>query len=279
MVFYKYFNKFGIKVLEDLRLKITPPNEFNDPFELTPRSKCTITEADMLNRAKTNPDHYLGAFEDMKKAGYPDTFEQFIAGFPKLFTFKNFKKAMRDALMKRDMQSLDEVSKMFGILCASKTPNSIPMWSHYADNHRGIAVGLDLPNIGKAFGPFRMVKYYKFRQGVNPSLAPENPEWFRQQTDTFFIKSRDWLYEQEYRRVFQLKQLVHAQPDENGKRHYLLDIGGNDVREVIFGCRIDGTVENRIKAELDRRPKTFGHVKRFKCERHHSRFELEIVPC
>ena len=78
--------------------------------------------------------------------------------------------------------------------------------------------------------------------------------------------------------MFQLKKLIHAQPDEKGKRHFFLDISGNDIREIIFGCRINETYENQIKAELGRRPKTFGHVKLFRCKRHHSKFELEIIP-
>jgi hypothetical protein len=133
--------------------------------------------------------------------------------------------------------------------------------------------------LSKSLGPFGMVKYYKFRQGVDPSLAPVNLEkWFKQQLNSFFIKSRDWLYEEEYRRVFQLKKLIHAQPDEERKRHFLLKIDGTDIREVIFGCRIDEVYENRIRAQLGRRPKIFGHVKLFRCKRHHSRFKLEIVP-
>jgi hypothetical protein len=152
------------------------------------------------------------------------------------------------------------------------------MWSHYADHHKGIAIGLDLPKIGNALGPFRRVRYHKHRQGFNRWLAPTNPEWLKQVIDTIFIKSRDWLYEQEYRRVFRLADLIHARPDDKGKHHYFLHISGNVIREVIFGCRIDEAYENRIRVELDRRPKTFGHVKRFRCKRHHSRFELEIIP-
>lgn len=279
MVFYKYAGGSGVKVLEDLRLKITRPNECNDPFEVTPRSKFTLTDADMLNRAKTDPDHYRGPFEDMKKAGYPHRFEQFIADLPRLLNFKKFKKPMREALVKKDMESLDEASEKFGILCVSRIPNSIPMWSHYADHHKGIAVGLDLAKIGQALGPFRRVRYHKHRRGIDRWLAPTDPEWYRQELDTFFIKSREWIYEQEYRRVFQLEKLVHAQPDEKGRRHFFLDISGNSIREIIFGCRIDEAYENRIKAELGRRPKTFGHVKLFRCKRHRSRFELEIITC
>lgn len=279
MVYYKYAGGLGIKVLEDLRLKITRPNEFNDPFELTPRSQFTLTNAAMLNRAKTDPDHYQGAFEDMKKDGYPHTFEQFITDLPRMLNFRKFKKLMREALVQKDMKSLDEASEKFGVLCVSRSPNSIPMWSHYADNHKGIAVGLDVAKIGQALGPFRRVRYRKHRRGIDRWLAPTNPEWFRQAMDTFFIKSREWIYEQEYRRVFQLAKLVHAQPDEKGRRHFFLDFSGNNIREIIFGCRIDEKFENRIRVELGRRPNTFGHVKLFRCKRHHSRFELEIIPC
>ena len=177
------------------------------------------------------------------------------------------------------MKSLDGASEKLGILCVSRIPNSIPMWSHYADHHKGIAIGLDMTKIGNSLGPFQRVRYHKYRRDFDRWLDSTKREWFEQVVDIFFIKSRDWLYEQEYRRVFQLKKLIHAQPDEKGKRHFLLDICGNDIREIIFGCRIDETYENRIKAELGRRPKTFGHVKLFRCKRHRSRFELNIIPC
>ena len=284
MVFYKYAGKFkfGIKILEDLRLKITPPNEFNDPFELTPRSKFTMTRHDMISRAKTDPEYYRSTFEDMKNDGYSQKFEQFIAMFPTITPqmFKHYRKLMREQLVKLDMKSLNEASQKLGILCVSKPPNSIPMWSHYADDHRGIAIGLDLPKIGSNLPgpPFWRVKYRIPRLGVNPWLSPTSPEWLKQVIDTIFVKSRDWIYEQEYRRVFRLADLIHTPPDDKGKRHYFIDINGSEIREIIFGCRIDEPDEQRIKAELNRRPKTFGHVKLFRCKRHDARFELEIVP-
>ena len=89
---------------------------------------------------------------------------------------------MRAELVKWDMKSLDEASEYFGIVSVSRTAKSIPMWSHYADHHRGIAIGLDLQNIGKAFGPFRnvkalplddgeMIKYYKLRTPSPGSIS------------------------------------------------------------------------------------------------------------
>lgn len=280
MVFYKYAGNSGIKILKDLRLKITPPNEFNDPFELTPRSKFTITLAEMVDRANTSPDQYRGVFEDLKKDGYRYTFEHFIAELPNALPakFGQFRKRMREELVKNDMKSVNEASAFFGILCVSKIASNIPMWSHYSNDHKGIVIGLDVTNIGNAFGPFRNVKYHKFRRGVDPWLAPTNPEWFKQRMDAFFVKSREWCYEKEYRRVFQLKNLIPANLGKKGKCHYFFDLCGSDIREVIFGCRVNKAYESRIRAELARRPKTFGHVKLFRCKRHDSRFELEIIP-
>ena len=34
---YKYFGKHGVEVVENFELKVAPPNEFNDLFEVTPR--------------------------------------------------------------------------------------------------------------------------------------------------------------------------------------------------------------------------------------------------
>lgn len=32
---YKFCGKYGLEILRTLELKVTPPNQFNDPFEFT----------------------------------------------------------------------------------------------------------------------------------------------------------------------------------------------------------------------------------------------------
>ena len=82
MTFYKYAAESGIKILENLKLKVSPPNEFNDPFELTPKSKFTLTLDGMLNEMKANPDSYRDVHAAMKKDGLTHTFEEFIKILP-----------------------------------------------------------------------------------------------------------------------------------------------------------------------------------------------------
>jgi hypothetical protein len=136
MVLYKYANEdSGFRILENLRLKITPPNEFNDPFEITPHSKSKRTLPEMLEEAKTNPESYRSVYEAMNRAGaFTDSFEKFITGLPQAlcYGFTKYKKLLKMELAKIDIRTPDTVSRGIGILCLSKLSNSIPMWSYYA---------------------------------------------------------------------------------------------------------------------------------------------------
>jgi len=279
--FYKYCGDSGIRIIEDLRLKITPPIEFNDPFELTSRSKFAITKNYMIARLKDTPDFYRPVFVNMQRIGYPHDFEQLIKDLPAQIRlqFPEFKRQMVAALEERDMSALNEASKLFGIFCVSKFATSIRMWSHYANEHKGIVVGLNMANIGTAYGPFERVKYHKVRRAINPWINPKSPQWFTDILDTFLIKSCDWSYENEFRRIFQLKHLICPPIDKDKKHHYLFDISAADILEVIFGCRIERTYEMQVRDALLRRPKTFGHVRLYRCKRHRARFELEAVSC
>ncbi len=284
MIFYKYAGKSGFEILEDLRLKITPPNEFNDPFELTPRSKFTITVDYMLNRVHSDPESFRNPYENMvTHEGYPYSFKRFLADLPAVIPlqFKKFKKLYREEQIQNDLGSLDEASKLMGILCVSKPNNSIPMWSHYANYHQGVAFGLDLghPSFSKGYAwKFGAVKYRKNRTSVDALLTSPNAELFRQMISVIFTKGIIWKYEQEYRGIYRLSELLHPPSGQNGKRHYFLNIDAPAIREIIFGCRTSPADEKKILDELNRRPRTFGHIKLFRCKRHDSKIELEIVP-
>src|SRR6266850_2147186 len=38
MIVYKYCDHWGVDVLRRFQLKVTPPNQFNDPFEFSPKA-------------------------------------------------------------------------------------------------------------------------------------------------------------------------------------------------------------------------------------------------
>jgi hypothetical protein len=79
VIVYKYVGDSGLKIIEGLRLRVTPPNEFNDPFEITPKSRRARPLAEMLADVRTDSKFYRGVFDDMVRDGlYHSSFEQFI---------------------------------------------------------------------------------------------------------------------------------------------------------------------------------------------------------
>jgi hypothetical protein len=282
MVLYKYSDHWGITILKDLRLKVSPPNAFNDPFELTPRSKFNITVDYLLNRLRDNPEWFREPYNNMvRHEGYPYTFERFLADMPRIIPlkFNAYRKLYREAQISNDLGSLNEASKLMGILCVSKPNDSIPMWSHYANHHRGVVFGFDFAHscFAKHAKEFGAVSYQRKRHAVD-ALLPIGVELYKQMKSVMFTKSTVWKYEQEYRLIFRLRELLRPPIGADGKQHYFLDIDGEAIREIIFGCCTIPTYENKIRAELSRRSRTFGHIKLFRCERHATKFQLKIIP-
>ncbi len=172
MILYKYAGDSGIRILEDLRLKVTPPNEFNDPFEITPNTKRARSLAEMIASANKESKFYRAVYEEMvADAAYAGSFEQFIQdmswAIPKYYL--PYKRLAKKEMIKRDMAALDEVSSELGVLCFSKPPNNIPMWSYYGNHHRGVTFGVNVDNIGGELpGRSGFVKYRKHRIKLNP---------------------------------------------------------------------------------------------------------------
>lgn len=100
----------------------------------------------MLEDARTNPESYRDVYEDMNRAGaFTGSFDSFIGGLPQALAhyYAEYKRRSKIELTKIDLRTQDTVSQGIGILCLSKPPNSIPMWSYYANHHRGVVLGLD----------------------------------------------------------------------------------------------------------------------------------------
>jgi hypothetical protein len=277
VILYKYANEKGLKIIQDLRLKVSPPNIFNDPFEVTPNSRRARPLTKMLADVHNNTNRYRGVYDDMVQDGHKGTYEQFIRDLdveiPKRYS--EYKKLSRKETSKRDMETVDDVSSVLGILCLSEPNNNVPMWSYYADNHCGIVYGIDINKINRRIGIFRnFVKYCKHRARYDPDSALAR----RQRIKTIFTKSHDWKHEQEYRLVFRLNDLVSLASNDGKPKDCFLDISGDTIQEIIFGCRIAPDLEDKIREEIRRRKRTFEHVRLFRCERHTSKFELKIVP-
>lgn len=157
----------------------------------------------------------------------------------------------------------EDFHKTKGMLCFSESWDNPVLWSHYADKHRGICLGFDIPNqyatevnyTGK-----RVKVYFKnndSEQGLSPNFVHE----------LLCTKYEHWIYESERRMFLSL--------DEGTKEHgmYFYDFSDNlALKEVIIGpnCAIP---YERIKQLVDN---TNGSTKITKARLGFTHFE--VVP-
>jgi hypothetical protein len=104
--------------------------------------------------------------------------------------------AQSDPGLRVDMRKYKaQMSLKFGMLCFCREWHNPVLWSHYADKHRGICLGFDIPS--KTIKP---VKYEARRSPLSPPLTVGKADRL------LYTKYRDWKYERELRSWIELKE-------------------------------------------------------------------------
>ena len=127
----------------------------------------------------------------------------------------------------------NELGKRFCVLCFSETWQEHLMWAHYADKHKGMCLGFDIPD-----ALAQRVDYVSER--LNHSFGSETVPFSKAgqliASRSLYTKHSAWAYEKEWR-VF----TDQAEPAKDGGFYYPL--GGDVVlREVILGERCKSKV-------------------------------------
>jgi hypothetical protein len=125
-----------------------------------------------------------------------------------------------------------QIVEDYGVTCFGEFWNNILMWSHYADKHRGICLGFDIPD-----GVIRKVIYEPHVEviGSLTGLSTENEivtEGTRLLNKLFETKYVGWQYESEYR----VNGSREDRDEETG--FYFVPFGDELIlKEVIAGAR------------------------------------------
>lgn len=105
-------------------------------------------------------------------------------------------------------QFKNDMDKLSGILCFSENWKNPVHWSHYADHHRGICLGFDVPT-----NTTTKIDYtdtvLKFDRDVLSKTDDEKLKFFLKLSTTKF---RHWEYEQEHRKSIPLNPEEAKQP-------------------------------------------------------------------
>ena len=233
----------------------------------------------VLKTLTTSPEQARPAYAEVcERFGYSRSFEQFVREVEFSFPgyYKIFRAKCRKALVNHDLELIHEASRHLVVLCLSAKNDSIPMWSHYGDHHRGIILGLNPHANCFNFGSKPTeITYSAKRVGLDWTVVPRPEDVKRKVDEIVLTKSREWKYEQEYRICFPIRDGIIKQSRDGGGFNYFVNIWSNTIQEVILGCCISAADEARIRGVLAL--KRFRHVRVYRAKRHTKQFKIEIV--
>jgi hypothetical protein len=273
-IVYKFCGKHGLKILRNLELRVTQPNQFNDPFEFTPK----VIYSDRVSYAKRALER-----EDVRKWLYQLYSKGRFKG-----SFSEYQKMSMDILIKApehtsplfEIDLIDEVSKQFGILCLSQNRNSILMWGHYCDRSLGLIIGFDKASVifkqGKGLRP---VNYVNERVILDACWENGSPELLNYEEQITYNKSLVWKYEDELRRFFQLPSsslIEKPLEDKDQTLGYFLPFPPEAVVSVTLGPRCSPELENEVWKTLQK--PCFSKVKLDRAVINKDKFIMEFEP-
>lgn len=251
-ILYKYrnFDARSISMLADNQIYFASPLDFNDPFDCVAHEHMfeTLNPQSLELLANIHPQ----VSPENITPGNTERLMEAIQLHPEI---QKIIAEQKDALPR----FLDET----GILCLSACNNSILMWSHYANYHKGFCIGFK-NNIGVQENSIREVSYTKARSNdfiplyLFSQIAPTEVAIDNLFKIFIFTKYIDWQYEQEWRII-----------GDKGITIYPHDC----IDRIIFGLKMPPEERNTIRSILKNK-----NVKFFEAVKSKEHFSIEIKP-
>lgn len=257
-IVYKYRNwkeQFQKDVIEKNNLYLTAPNYFNDPFD------CRITK------------DYLSLNTPEKIKQYADDFIS-RQGLTILNMGGNLleEKKIIINVLSNNLEDFHQSNEnyvyalqdiYYGVLSLTTKWNSIMMWSHYGDYHRGVCYGFWEEKLRKSnlFGKGGPVTYPLNNEF--PSIDPLDNNVIKRGFIETHTKSLEWKYEYEYR----LFNLFFPKIPTNEDR--VRKIPNDFFAEIVIGI----STPEKDKAEIIKLAKEKG-IRIFQAKKVAQRFEI-----
>jgi hypothetical protein len=146
-----------------------------------------------------------------------------------------------------EKQFFSNINDSIGIVCYSATVSDPVVWSHYADGHRGLALGFEFPsdvNVYQVHYPDNNARakldYIEIQRLIDED---KQKAWFKVISEGFTIKAKSWAYEQEYRLFSNLTQQCVMVG-----RHYFKPIPITHLKQIVLGvkCTVSKSDVERI---------------------------------
>ena len=141
--------------------------------------------------------------------------------------------------------TFDHLKTTMGISCLSELDDSLLMWAHYANNHRGMCVEYELLEINRQLGFSPVPVIYSNERSILRSINQDtiDEDTMSALIESITSKSPEWSYEREWR-IIRDNGACGANWDEE-KKGALLDM----IRptSVILGCMATPEFESMIR--------------------------------
>lgn len=163
--------RFRESFFDNFLLRASNRHALNDPFEVEPSQDFWL---DAFIQMQIETDKYSGKSED--------------------FIRRSVRASNMDSIKKIFIDRYDQN----GIISFTETNDNLLMWSHYADEHKGIAVEFDVDN---AF-------FNEMHISDDAYIGKVSPVLYRKERlaklgdyliEPYFHKSDEWIYEKEHR--------------------------------------------------------------------------------
>lgn len=261
-MYYKYvpFDEGTLRILTEGTIKYTHPSEFNGPYDCFP---TYVDDPDDIGRGRR-------PMFDRAVDSYVAERGEKLNPAKRLIKRREFSRALQSQLDTPTWRA--GVLRNVGVVSLSSVPNNMLMWSHYADCHRGFAVGFRITCDGLAATDIRDHGYQLLPHEVSysktrPQVSFAADSRVEQMEKMLLVKSRNWRYESEHR-VIEVKR-------GPGIHSYNRD---RVLSCVIAGMRMSEhdleTLRSTVQS-LNDQP-SLAHVKLFQTQASPKTFDLDI---
>jgi len=243
---YKYFPPERVDFFASHLVRFTPPSAFNDPFDTKPV---------------------------ISAGGDPTQLDLATPHAPMVSQLRQSLQKVYDVMMNRPRMGQNFIGLTYGILSMSERNDSLLMWAHYAEDHRGFVV--QFRSSHRWFVGVRKIVYSDERPFVAPFSKSPSQSSFENSDDNFYIKGRDWAYEKEWRLVRKVGAWELTSKDEKSQLH-LLSVPVSAITAVFIGARMPSDRRTQLDSLLLEKQNSRLVIVQSKLSIR--RFELEFVP-
>jgi len=202
-ILYKYrpFGVYSLRELCESEVYFSDPKQFNDPLDCSP---TLINDVSLDDLEKLCYRMISNRYDEVRASSDIQNFRYLSTEYGDYRTDPEVKKCYERMISDEVKRQLDQFMKSRGVLSLSSQWNSPLMWSHYADEHKGLCIEYDI-SLAVCESP-KMVDY-KGGRGIQISHIVDfvfnNSETSMKEIEHkyFYTKAGQWDYEEEWRYV------------------------------------------------------------------------------